>query len=113
MSPPDPSSRALVVLVDDAPMEATAARAFWERFSAWMEEHRGDLAGFAQKEGFASVHPGVEGGRPVLRVSKDLPQQPYEGGGGSANRQRRENGPDLRGHRRRGKPGKARGKNTT
>lgn len=53
------------------------ARAFWERFSAWMEDHRGDLAGFASSEGFASVHPGVDGGRPILRASRSGSQKPY------------------------------------
>lgn len=67
----------LVVLVDGAPMPADEARAFWQRFSDWMEDHRGDLAGFAAKEGFASVHPGVEKGSPVLRVSKTQEQRPY------------------------------------
>jgi hypothetical protein len=58
-------------------MEEKEALAFWERFSAWMEEHRGDLAGFAAQEGYASVHPGVDGDRPVLRASKSAVQQPY------------------------------------
>jgi hypothetical protein len=85
--------RALVVLVDGAPMPEPQARALWQRFSDWMEEHRGDLAGFAAKEGFASVHPGVDGGRPVLRASRTAPQEEYgpardlgaaaAGGGGS------------------------------
>ncbi len=70
-------SKALAVLVDGAPMPEAEARAFWERFSTWMEEHPGDLAGFAAKEGFASVHPGVEKGRAVLRASKTDPQKPY------------------------------------
>jgi hypothetical protein len=65
------------VLVDGVPMPDDAARALWERFSAWMEEHQGDLAGFAKQEGYASVHPGVEAGRPVLRASKKDPQRPY------------------------------------
>ncbi len=58
-------------------MPEPEALAFWDRFSAWMEEHRGDLAGFAAQEGFASVHPGVDGDRPVLRVSKSAGQRPY------------------------------------
>ena len=70
-------SAALAVLVDGAPMPEPEARALWERFSTWMEEHPGDLAGFAANEGFASVHPGVEKGRPVLRASKKDPQRPY------------------------------------
>ncbi len=71
------SGRALAVLVDGQAMAPEEARSFWERFSTWMEEHRGDLAGFAAQEGFASVHPSVEGGRPVLRVSRSAAQRPY------------------------------------
>jgi hypothetical protein len=65
------------VLVDGQALPDDEARAFWQRFSDWMEEHKGDLAGFAAKEGFASVHPGVQGGRPVLFVSKTAVQKPY------------------------------------
>jgi hypothetical protein len=67
----------LAVLVDGAPLPEDEARALWERFSEWMEEHRGDLAGFAAHEGFASIHPGVDQGRPVLLASKSAPQRPY------------------------------------
>ncbi len=70
-------SKGLTVLVDGAPMPEADARALWERFSTWMDEHPGDLGGFAKQEGFASVHPGVERGRPVLRASKKDPQRPY------------------------------------
>ena len=80
MSPSGPGSRPprrLGVLVDGTPMPEPEALAFWERFSDWMEEHRGDLAGFAAKEGFASVHPGVDGDKPVLRASKSAGQRPY------------------------------------
>lgn len=79
----------LAVLVDGAPLDEDEARAVWERFSAWMEEHRGDLAGFAAQEGFASVRPDVDGGRPVLRASHSDAQVPYapvkaEGGRGGS-----------------------------
>lgn len=67
----------LAVLVDGAPLPDDQARELWARFSAWMEEHRGDLAGFAAREGFASVHPGVDAGRPVLLASKSAAQRPY------------------------------------
>ena len=73
---PSPTRR-LGVLVDGAPMAEAEALSFWERFSDWMEEHRGDLAGFAAKEGFASVHPGVDGDKPVLRASRSVGQRPY------------------------------------
>jgi hypothetical protein len=72
-----PGGRKLAVLVDGVPMADADARALWERFSAWMEDHPGDLAGFAKEEGYVSVHPGVEAGRPVLRASKRDPQRPY------------------------------------
>lgn len=74
----------LAVYVDGSPMPEADARAFWQRFSDWMEEHRGDLAGFAGKEGFASVHPGVENGRPVLYVSRSEAQRPYAAVGPAA-----------------------------
>jgi len=67
----------LAVLVDGVPLPAADARALWERFSDWMEAHRGDLAGFAAQEGFASVHPGVAEGRPVLVASMTTAQRPY------------------------------------
>ncbi len=72
-----PPSKRLGVLLDGAPLPDEDARALWERFSAWMEEHRGDLAGFAAQEGYASVHPGFDGDRPVLRASKSAVQRPY------------------------------------
>jgi hypothetical protein len=65
------------VLVDGKAIPEEQALALWERFSAWMEEHRGDLAGFAAQEGYASVHPGVDGDRPVLRASHSAAQRPY------------------------------------
>jgi hypothetical protein len=67
----------LGVLLDGTPMPEAEARPLWQRFSAWMEEHEGDLAGFARSEGFASVHPEVHAGEPVLVVSKTAPQKAY------------------------------------
>jgi hypothetical protein len=67
----------LRVLVDGAPIADSEARALWQRFSAWMEEHKGDLAGFARAEGFASVHPELHDGEPVLVASRSAPQKPY------------------------------------
>ena len=67
----------LGVLVDGTPLPEDEAYAIWDRFSLWMEDHRGDLAGFAVQEGFASVHPGVDGDKPVLRVSRTAAQKPY------------------------------------
>jgi hypothetical protein len=67
----------LRVFIDGAALDEAEARALWKRFSAWMEEHMGDLAGFAQAEGFASVHPELHGGEAVLIVSRTEPQRPY------------------------------------
>jgi hypothetical protein len=67
----------LRVLVDGVALEADASRAFWRRYSAWMEEHEGDLAGFAKSEGLTSVHPEIQGGAPVLVGSRTAPQRPY------------------------------------
>lgn len=68
---------ALSVTVDGEPMEPDAARAFWKRFSDHMDAHKGDLAGFAKAEGFASVHPAVGADGPILVVSRTAPQAPY------------------------------------
>ncbi|MDB4944880.1 MAG: hypothetical protein JWP97_4414 [Labilithrix sp.] len=67
----------LAAYLDGAPLPEPEAHALWDRFSLWMEEHRGDLAGFAASEGYASVKPGVEGDRPVLRASRSATQTPY------------------------------------
>jgi hypothetical protein len=58
----------LAVLVDGAPLDPDAARALWTEFSAHMDEHRGDFAGFAQKKGWQSVAPEYQQGKAVLVV---------------------------------------------
>ncbi len=68
---------ALEVLVDGVPMPEPEAQAFWKRFSEHMEAHRGDLAGFATAEGYASVHPELGPDGPRLCVSRSAAQQPY------------------------------------
>ncbi len=67
----------LVVVVDGEAMEESLAKAFWQRFSAYMEEHKGDLGGFAASEGLASVHPELRDGRPALVASRQSAQRPY------------------------------------
>jgi hypothetical protein len=67
----------LKVLVDGVAMPEEQAREFWKRFSAHMEANKGDLAGFAKAEGFASVHPVMGPGGAELHVSRDAPQKPY------------------------------------
>ena len=103
---------ALAVLLDGQPMPPADARAFWGRFSAYMEEHKGDLAGFARQEGLASVHPAMQGGQAVLLASASAPQKAYapapvSRGGGSSGHQG--GARDPRGGRAaRGKPAKGR-----
>ena len=67
----------LTVIVDGTPMPDEEARLFWSRFSEHMEKNKGDLAGFAKAEGFASVRPamGPEGAQ--LVVSRTAKQEPY------------------------------------
>jgi hypothetical protein len=68
---------ALAVVIDGAPLPDDEARAFWGRFSAYMDAHKGDLAGFAAAEKLASVHPETRGGRAVLVGSRTAPQRAY------------------------------------
>jgi hypothetical protein len=74
---PSEGAGRLGVVVDGAALGEEEARAMWQKFSAYMEEHKGDLAGFAKAEGFASVHPRSDGGRAVLVMSKTEPQEAY------------------------------------
>jgi hypothetical protein len=67
----------LAVLVDGEALPGEEAVAFWKRFSAWMEEHPGDLEGFAKSEGLTSVQPEMHGGGPVLVASRTAAQKPY------------------------------------
>lgn len=67
----------LKVKVDGVLLPEEEAKALWARFSAHMESNRGDLLGFAKAEGFASVQPAVEGGKPLLVASRTTPQGPY------------------------------------
>jgi len=68
---------ALKVLVEGIALPDEEARALWRRFSAWMDANVGDLAGFARAEGFASLHPEMHGGDPVLVASRTVSQRPY------------------------------------
>jgi hypothetical protein len=56
----------LLVVVDGKPLPEPEARAIWKRFSDYMGEHPGDLAGFAAGEGFASAKPESRGGKALL-----------------------------------------------
>ena len=70
-------SRTLRVVIDGEELAPEEARAFWARFSEYMEANKGDLSGFAKAEGFTSVHPqmGAEGA--VLAVSRTELQKAY------------------------------------
>jgi hypothetical protein len=68
---------ALRVVVDGSPLPQEEAIEFWKRFSHWMEEHQGDLSGFACAERLASVHPELHREGPVLVASRTKPQRPY------------------------------------
>jgi hypothetical protein len=105
--------QALAVVVDGEPMPAEEARAFWGRFSAYMEEHKGDLGGFAKQEGFASVHPAMRDGKAILLASRTSAQRPYapvdrgQAQGGSSHHQGTPRDP-AKGGGRRGKGPKRR-----
>ena len=86
------------MVVDGVPMAVAEARDLWQRFSAYMEEHRGDLGGFAKSEGFVSAHPrsGVPGYTgAVLVLSRSAPQEAYgatpkpQGGGGGGKKRKK------------------------
>jgi hypothetical protein len=67
----------LAVVVDGQALPSDQAGAVWKRFSAWMEAHPADLIGFARSEQWASVHPEMHDGGPVLVASRSAPQRPY------------------------------------
>jgi hypothetical protein len=60
----------LAARIDGTALSDDEAKALWERFSAYMEEHRSDLSGFAKAEGFISVEPRYEGGRAILVIRR-------------------------------------------
>jgi hypothetical protein len=68
---------ALEVTIDGVKLPEDEARAFWQRFSAHMEAHKGDLGGFAKSEGLASVVPESGRGGASLRCSRAAPQPAY------------------------------------
>jgi hypothetical protein len=72
-----PPRAVLAVSIDGMLLPEDEARALWDRFSAHMEAHAGDLEGFARSEGLASVHPTAGGGRAILVASRTQPQRPY------------------------------------
>lgn len=78
---------ALAVEVDGRALPSDEARALWEEFSKYLDDHELDFDGFAKAKGFASVRPTHKAGRAVLlvetsagasapRPSKPKPSQP-------------------------------------
>ncbi len=63
-----PRSR-LAVLVDNRPLPDDEARTLWQEFSRHMDEHEGDLSGFAKAKGWSDVKPEHRQGRAVLVVT--------------------------------------------
>ena len=60
----------LVVLLDGEALPEDAARELWTKFSAHMDEHRGDMTGFATQHGYASVSPEYRKGQAVLVIKR-------------------------------------------
>ena len=56
------------MIVDDVPLPEDEARALWTRFSAHMDAHQGDMAGFAKENGWVSAAPEYRKGQAVLVV---------------------------------------------
>jgi hypothetical protein len=71
------SDRPLLARVDGALLPEKEARDLWARFSAYMDEHRGDLGGFAKQEGLTSIRPSFEDGAAILIASHTEAQAPY------------------------------------
>jgi hypothetical protein len=79
----------LAAFVDGVALGGDEARALWKDFSAHMDEHEGDVAGFAAKRGWASIAPEFRLGQAVLvvRTTPNAPGPPApaaqkKGGGG-------------------------------
>ncbi|WP_437781219.1 hypothetical protein [Sorangium sp. So ce1097] len=75
----------LAATLDGAPLSDDEARDLWTRFSRHMDEHRGDMAGFARENGYVSVTPTFERGRALLvvRTTEAPPEKPAPRPGGN------------------------------
>ncbi|MRG95192.1 hypothetical protein [Polyangium spumosum] len=92
----------LAAFVDGVALPDDQARDLWKRFSEWMGEHKGDMAGFGKQNGYTQITPEYRGGRAVLiAYTKEPPPAPPQkkpagkGGGGA----RRGGGGGRRGRR--------------
>ncbi|AUX28489.1 MULTISPECIES: hypothetical protein [Sorangium] len=74
----------LAASIDGAPLPDEEARDLWTRFSRYMDEHRGDMAGFARENGYVSVTPTFDRGRALLvvRTTEAPPEKPAPRGAG-------------------------------
>lgn len=96
----------LVAMVDGVGLSEAEARALWAEFSQYMEEHKGDTAGFAQQKGWAGVAPTFQAGRAVLVVwTQGPPPAAATAGAGKAGPPRGGSGNGGRRRRGPGKPG--------
>ncbi|MBL9021741.1 MAG: hypothetical protein JNL21_06050 [Myxococcales bacterium] len=70
-SKPEPAAARsrLAVLLDGKPLAEDEARTLWQAFSVHMDEHEGDLTGFAAQKGWSSVKPEYRAGQAVLVVT--------------------------------------------
>jgi len=85
---PSAAESRLAARRDGAFLDAAAARELWAAFSAHMDAHRGDEAGFAKARGCAVVRAEFEDGRAVLSLfttaeaaAKTKPAEPPRGRG--------------------------------
>lgn len=67
-APADPPG-GLVALVDGVALPEAESAALWHAFSEHMDQHQGDMAGFARARGYASVKPEYRRGQAVLVVA--------------------------------------------
>lgn len=65
---PSAGGSRLAALVDGRALPDAEARALWAAFSAWLDDHELDFAGFAAQRGWAKVKPEHRAGRAVLVV---------------------------------------------
>lgn len=63
----------LAAIVDGKELKEPEARALWQEFSAYLDEHQLDFKGFAAVKGWTSVKPEHKGGRAVLIVTTGQP----------------------------------------
>jgi hypothetical protein len=66
----------LAVRIDGKELSPEEARALWQEFSAHLDEHTLDFAGFAKKKGWTSIKPEHRDGRALLVVDSGQSPKP-------------------------------------